>query len=369
MSALAARTGTTLALYFALRFVGAILGLFLLTAALIFIFDLLELLRRASGEAGSSLPRIVAIGLLRVPQLMEQVLPFAVLFGAIAGFLGLSRKLELVVARAAGVSVWQFIAPALLVSVGIGVFAVTLYNPLAVALRDQSDRLAAGLFGREQNFLLQTTGEVWLRQDGADGESVLHAKQILDGGERLFGVTLFAFTREGSFAERIEAREARLVERAWLLSDATRYTTTGDPRRFERLEISTFLTPTEVRESIAAPESIGFWDLPRVIELSQRAGLPAYRYSLQYQTLLARPALLAAMVLIAACVSLRVSRMGGIGRLILGGILAGFVLYVLSGLGKDLGGAGIVPPFLAAWAPGVFGVLMGITILLHLEDG
>jgi lipopolysaccharide export system permease protein len=45
------------------------------------------------------------------------------------------------------------------------------------------------------------------------------------------------------------------------------------------------------------------------------------------------------------------------------------VLYVLSELGKDLGGAGIVPPIIAAWAPGVFGVLMGITILLHLEDG
>ena len=369
MIASASRTGMTLAVYFAMRFVWAILGLFLLTAALIYLFDLLELLRRTSGEADAGLFRVALISLLRVPQLMEQVLPFAVLFGTIAGFLGLSRKLELVVARAAGVSVWQFIAPALIVGVVIGLLAVTLYNPLAVVLRDQSDRIATGLFGREQSFLLQTTGEIWLRQDGAEGESVLHAKQILDGGERLFGVTLFTFDREGSFTRRIEAAEARLADRAWQLDDATIYTTTGDPEHRDSLSVSTYLTPAEVRESIAAPESIGFWALPRAIELSHRAGLPAYRYSLQYQTLLARPVLLAAMVLIAACVSLRVSRMGGLGGLILGGILAGFVLYVLSELGKDLGGAGIVPPFLAAWAPGVFGVLMGITILLHLEDG
>lgn len=363
------RSGHTLAVYFALRFITSILGLFLLAAVLIFIFDALELLRRASDQDGASLARIGAISLLRVPQLMEQVLPFAVLFGAIAAFLGLSRKLELVVARAAGVSVWQFTAPALIVGIGIGIGAVLLYNPLAVALRTQSDELASGLFGREQNFLLQTTGDIWLRQDGKDGESVLHAKQILNSGERLLGVTLFTFDRQGSFVERIEASEATLGEKIWRLSDATVYSTEGDPQTYESYTVSTYLTPTEVRESIAAPESIGFWDLPRVIELSQRAGLPAYRYSLQYQTLLARPALLAAMVLIAACVSLRVSRMGGIGRLILGGILAGFVLYVLSELGKDLGGAGIVPPFIAAWAPGVFGVLMGITILLHLEDG
>lgn len=365
----AARSGRTLAVYLAARFFVAISGLFLLAAVLIFVFDALELLRRASDQEGASLARIGLISLLRVPQLMEQVLPFAVLFGAITAFLGLSRKLELVVARAAGVSVWQFTAPALAVGILIGIAAVLLYNPLAVVLRTQSDEIAAGLFGREQSFLLQTTGDIWLRQDGVDGESVLHAKQILDNGEQLLGVTVFTFDRKGSFVERIEANKAVLADQSWHLSEGTVYSTSGDPRAFTSYSVSTYLTPTEVRESIAAPESIGFWDLPRVIELSQRAGLPAYRYSLQYQTLLARPALLAAMVLIAACVSLRVSRMGGVGRLILGGILAGFVLYVLSELGKDLGGAGIVPPTLAAWAPGVFGVLMGITILLYLEDG
>jgi len=361
--------GHTLALYLARRFAAAILGLFALAAVLIFIFDLLELLRRGAGQDGATLARIGLISLLRVPQLMEQVLPFAVLFGAISAFLGLSRKLELVVARAAGVSVWQFTAPALAVGIAIGVAAVTLYNPLAVLLRERSDEIASGLFASEQSFLLQTTGEVWLRQDGTDGESIMHAKQTLEGGRRLLAVTVFTFDRNAQFAERIEAREALLADRQWRLRDATVYSTQGDPSRHDTYFVSTFLTPTEVRESIAAPESIGFWDLPRVIELSQRAGLPAYRYALQYQTLLARPALLAAMVLIAACVSLRVSRMGGIGRLILGGILAGFVLYVLAELGEDLGGAGIVPPTIAAWAPGVFGVLMGLTILLHLEDG
>lgn len=361
--------GHTLAIYLSRKFLSAILGLFALAAILIFLFDVLELLRRSSGQDGATLARIGLISILRVPQLMEQVLPFAVLFGAIAAFLALSRKLELVVARAAGVSVWQFTAPAILVGLGLGIAAVTLYNPLAVILREQSDEIASGLFSSEQNFLLQTTGEIWLRQDGTDGESVLHAKQTMDGGTRLLGITLFTFDRSARFSERVEAREALLEDKRWRLSDATVYSTTGDPSAYATYYVSTYLTPTEVRESIAAPESIGFWDLPRVIELSQRAGLPAYRYSLQYQTLLARPALLAAMILIAACVSLRVSRMGGVGRLILGGILAGFVLYVLSELGKDLGGAGIVPPVVAAWAPGVFGVLMGFTILLHLEDG
>ncbi|MTI42314.1 lipopolysaccharide export system permease protein [Roseibium hamelinense] len=361
--------GRTLAVYFSARFLKAILGLFLLATVLIFLFDVLELIRRGGDREGFSVLRVSLISALRVPLLMEQVIPFTVLFGAIAAFVSLSRALELVVTRASGISVWQFCLPALAVGVGIGILSVTAYNPAAVWLQQKSDDVATGLFGSDQSFLLQSTSDVWVRQDGLDGESVLKAQQLLDGGARLKGVTIFTFDKSGTFRERIEAKDAMLGNNVWDLYDAIVYTTERDPQIYGKYSISTFLTATEVRESIGSPESISFWKLPSFIELAQNAGLPAYRYALQYQTLLARPLLLAAMILIAAAVSLKVSRFGGLGGMILGGILAGFVLYVLSELAEDFGGAGIVPPMVAAWAPGVFGVLMGLTILLHQEDG
>ncbi|MBD8892706.1 LPS export ABC transporter permease LptG [Roseibium litorale] len=361
--------GRTLTLYFSGKFLKAILGLFLLAAVLIYLFDVLELVRRASDREGFSVLRVALISLLRVPLLLEQVIPFAVLFGSIAGFVALSRALELVVTRAAGISVWQFTLPAVLVGLLLGGLSVTAYNPAAVWLQQKSDEYASGLFGSDQGMLLSTTGDVWVRQDGLDGESVLRATQLLDGGARLLNVTIFTFDHSGTFQERIEAKEAVLGRQLWNLKDVTVYTTDADPQHYGSYSVSTYLTPTEIRESIGSPESISFWNLPRFIELASNAGLPAYRYALQYQTLLARPLLLVAMILIAAAVSLKVSRFGGLGRMILGGILSGFVLYVLSELARDFGGAGIVPPFVAAWAPGVFGVLMGLTILLNQEDG
>ncbi|MTI17606.1 LPS export ABC transporter permease LptG [Rhodobacteraceae bacterium RKSG542] len=361
--------GRTLFTYISARFFKTILALFLFAAVLIFLFDVLELVRRGADREGFSVLRITAISALRMPLLLEQVFPFAVLFGSIWSFLTLSRSLELVVARAAGMSVWQFTAPAILTALFLGIFAILAYNPLAAKMQEYSDQLAAGIFGVEQSYLLNSQGEIWLRQDGSDGESVLHARHMMSHGDTLNGVTIFAFDRNGKFMERIEARSASLADNMWHLKDATVYGLNVDPQHYGSYTLSTFLTPTEIRESIASPESISFWQLPRFIELSQRAGLPAYRYSLQYQTLLAKPLLLVAMVLIAAAVSLRVSRFGGIGKLIVGGISAGFVLYVVTEVSGDLGGAGIVPTTVAAWAPGVFGVLMGFTILLNQEDG
>jgi len=75
------------------------------------------------------------------------------------------------------------------------------------------------------------------------------------------------------------------------------------------------------------------------------------------------------MVLMASCFSLRLFRMGGIQKMVLGGVTSGFVLYVAGELARGLGSVGIVPPTLAAWSPAVVASLIGFTILLYQEDG
>lgn len=56
--------------------------------------------------------------------------------------------------------------------------------------------------------------------------------------------------------------------------------------------------------------------------------------------------------------------------MILAGIGVGFVLYVVTKIARDLGGAGTVPaPLAAAWSPTIVAIPIGTTVLLHLEDG
>src|SRR5258706_4393473 len=104
-------------------------------------------------------------------------------------------------------------------------------------------------------------------------------------------------------------------------------------------------------------------------ENARRSGVSADTYEIQYQTLLARPILLLAMVLIAASVSLRFSRSRSLGPMIVTGVAVGFMLYVVMKIARDLGSGGVVPAPLAAWLPAAVAILMGVTVLLHLEDG
>ena len=139
------------------------------------------------------------------------------------------------------------------------------------------------------------------------------------------------------------------------------------PRPEYRLK--TNLTPEQVRESFATPETVPFWDLPVYIQIAEHAGLVAAGYKLQFQRLLARPFLLAAMVLLAAAVSLRFFRFGGVQKMVLSGIAAGFLLYVLSKVTEDLSKAELMHPVAAAWLPVLVGGVTGFVALLYQEDG
>ena len=76
-----------------------------------------------------------------------------------------------------------------------------------------------------------------------------------------------------------------------------------------------------------------------------------------------------AMVLIAAAFSLRFFRFGGIQKMVLGGVGAGFVLYVATKLVGDLGGSGLLNPLVAGWSPAIVASLLGAFALLNQEDG
>ena len=189
------------------------------------------------------------------------------------------------------------------------------------------------------------------------------------GGAEFNGIEIFNFDDQGNFVERLEAASGELREGYWVLHDVV-VVTPG----FEALRVSTYLLATnldrrEVAQAFVAPETVSFWRLPGLAEQTARAGLDPTAYLLKYQELLARPLMLAAMVLVAACFSLRFFRMGGIEYMVSGGVVAGFMLYVATKVVSDLGGAGFLSASVAGWSPGIVGCMFGVYVLLQQEDG
>jgi lipopolysaccharide export system permease protein len=359
--------GFTLFSYLFRRYAVTFVQYFLGICVISYLVDFTEFSRFKSTLPGYTIGAGLLVSALRIPLIAQTAIPFIILFSAIATLMSLNRRYELVVARSAGVSAWQFLAPLCLASLIIGILAVTVFNPLGARALSWAQQLEASFSAESQsNFDARIP---WLRQRDADGVTIIGAKSTARHGLQLNQATFLQIDLAGEIVDRIDARQATLGDRLWLIDDAVRRRRGETPERFDHLEVKTSLMPEFVEEKLARPETIPFFELPRKMQAAWSFGLNANRFAMQYHSLIALPMLMVAMTLIAATVSMRFARMGQSGTMILGGVVAGFLLYVISVLVKAFGTAGIVPPVVAAWIPVVVSMFFGVTFLLYKEDG
>lgn len=351
--------------YVFMKFLATILAVFLVVFLLIFVLDAVEVFRSVVATSALSLLGVVSLSLMRTPAVAEQVIPFATLFGAVIAFLNLSRRLELVVIRAAGVSVWQFLLPAMAAAAVVGIVAVLVFNPVSAELKSMADEITFKTIKANR-----TNGEeVWLRQKTEDGNAVIRAYRGSATEPRFLNMTIFSFDLTGGFIERYHAATAEIIGSNWALSNVRIIAPGSTAREYETLTFPTNLTADQVRQSLTPPETISFYDLPDWAARLSASGLDANRYVQQYRSLLARPFLLIAMILVAATVTLRFSRFGASGKAVLSGIGAGFALYIVNKISADLGAVGTFSTGFAAFFPPILAGLMGVLALLYQEDG
>ncbi len=335
--------------------------------------DVVELIRRASGRDNVPLAVILELAGLRIPYMLEKLSPYAVLVGSMLALIRLTRTHELIVARSAGVSVWQFLAPAIAVVLAMGIFLTTVFNPLSSALLLRFAHLEGKYLTNTPSLLAITSSGLWLRQiesgEGNIGEHIVYTMRVSQNTMEFNHVIVFTFDKEHRFIERLDAARAALEPGVLNLYDVT-YSVPGQPPlKLPDYQLPTTLTLSRIQDSFASPETMSFWHLPSFVTMLENAGFSALRHRLYWHSLLASPFLMAGTVLVAAVFSLRPPRRGKIGLLIVAGITTGFLLHFFTDIVFALGSAGTLPVMLAAWTPAIVVLMIGAALLLHLEDG
>jgi lipopolysaccharide export system permease protein len=353
-----------LARQYMLWFVIFLLGL----TGIIYLFEVAELLRRAADLPDATLGIVLRMGVYKLPDTIEKILPFVVLFAGMFTFWRLTRSQELVIARTAGVSAWQFLAPSLLVTFLFASLNVMLLNPVGAALNARFKAMETRYLHRGAALELTGAG-LWLRQEEGNRHYLLHADHVDTDPLTLLPVIVFIYDSHDHYLGRIDAPQAVLHEGKWEIKDAWFNWDNQAPTHEDSTTLDTTLTLERIQESMAPPNTISFWQLPAFIETLRIIGLPSTRHELAFQTLLAEPVLLCAMVFFAAAFSLRLNRRGGIMKAVLAGLFTGSAVFSLNSVVTELGANQSFPIILAAWAVPLIALAGGPAILLYLEDG
>jgi lipopolysaccharide export system permease protein len=365
----------TLSIYIVRQFAFSVIGMLLALSGLVAMFDFIELLRRSASHPEATFGIVSQIAALRLPYVAMQILPFAVLLGGILCFWRLTRSSELIVARAAGVSAWEFLTGPMLCAALFGVIAVVVVSPVSSVMLARAEAMDNIYLRTGGGPLALNGGQLWLRQSDRlltpQGVAIIHAYDVQLRGKQLTADKVSIFRLDGAdrLLNRIEARRATLVSGNWVLDDARTIRPDQLPEAPRQVELPTDLTVSRVQESFASPDTLSFWALPGFIALLDRSGFSSIRHRLHFQALLALPLLCGTMSLVSAGFSMRPARRGGVARMIGSGVAAGFALFVVSKVAEEIGQSGALPVVLAAWAPTASGLMLAIALLLHTEDG
>jgi lipopolysaccharide export system permease protein len=360
----------TLSRYISRTYVVNLLAVIGILWGIIYLFDTVELLRRASNK-NVPLATIMKMGFLQLPSTGLAIFSFTILFSAMYTFWRLNRRHELVVMRGAGFSVWQFLSPVICIAMLTGFFIISVANPFSAVLLSRFKTMEIKyLTHRRSEIALFDRGGLWLRQwQDDDSYIILHAAGIKMPDWQLRGVMALHFDKNDTFLRRIDATSAALSGNEWLFRD-TATNVPGAPVKLQpALKLPTDLTQREIEESFAAPDTMSVWRLPAFIRTVESTGFDATRLKIYFQSLLAQPFLYAAMILLAAAVSLQPPRFRNTLTLVVIGVIVAFGTFFATSFLQALGTSHQIPVLLAAWSPALVMTLLGVAAMLGLEDG
>lgn len=377
----------TLSRYLVQRYCVNLLVLICALLSVIYLFDTVELIRRASKADDVPISLVLQMGLLKLPEVGQTLFPFAILFSAMFTFWQLTRRYELIVVRASGFSVWQFLVPILGTAILVGFLQMMIINPIGAVLISKFEHLERTYLSHQENQVAVFKEGLWLRQailieatnqtpDTAQeqkpltaGYVILHARKVTQPDWELQNVMALYFTNANDFLQRVDAQSAILKKGRWVMHNAVIHKDISQPERLATYELPTNLTIPDIEESFSSPQSMSFWSLPAYIQTLERTGFDASRLKVHYQNLLAQPLMFAAMILLAATVSMRPPRSRGTFVMILIGVFAGFIIFFMSSFLQALGASQQIPITLAAWSPALICFLLGMTVMMNVEDG
>lgn len=361
-------TGATLWAYLTKRYLMTLTQVLAAILVVVFLVDFTEYARRAGGIEGYTTLSGMYFSAMRLPFITMLIWPMVTLFAAMAALYGLNRRSELVIARASGLSAWQFLAPVCVAAFLVGAASVAVLNPISAYCIEQVKALEASFRGYGAPGS-EGPDRPWLSQTTDEGVTIIGAGQTANRGMLLGDAVFLRFDNEGTLIARYDARSATLSDGAWTLNDVRKTGKGSQAEQLSTFSIRSELRPEFVEERFADHLTIPVYELPQKIAVAKALGIPAYRFAMHFHSLIALPALMMAMTLVAATVTLRYSRMGQLTSMILGGILAGFLLYVALIVFTAFGNVGFVAPVVAAWVPVVLVLFFGVTFLLYTEDG
>lgn len=303
----------------------------------------------------------IVFTMLSVPRILYEVFPMSALLGAILGLSSLAVDSELVVIRAAGVSMLRLIGSVLKVGALLAFIAMLIGELVTPWSETEAQRGRAEAM--QQDISQQTDFGLWMR----DRMTYVNVGEVLPDLS-LLNVRIFEFDDEGRLRSLVYADEGEYQNQRWRLEGIDQTLINEDRSGAESKEVkaaywTTDVTPEILSVFLIRPDQLSGWQLHRYIDHLQENNQDTSSYELSFWNKVMTPIATAVMVILAIPFVFSQVRTGSFGRNLFFGIMLGLAYFAFD---EGFGYVVLVfdiPPLLGAMLPTLLFAGVGALLL------
>lgn len=336
-------------IYILKKFLYSFLITFLVLSIVIFIGDFVEQFRKAAGK-DVPINIILQLTAFNFPNLILFTLPISTFFGSLIGFFLLIRNSEKIIIDTSGISNYSSTLPGIVLYFLIGVFFITVANPLISIFDERYSELEYKYIDRVDKFASITKNGLWLKQnnDEKNVSSVLYAKNIKEQGLKLIDFMVLEYDEKGIFQGRLDGSNARLIDGYWEMNEIQVSPKYGESKYYDNnFKYKTNIKLEDITDSLSSPTSISIWRLVTFISFLESLGYSAVDFKMHLYNLVFLPFLISSLVLLSSALIIDLKQNDKFTKTVLLSFISIFFVYFASNLLDALGNSGQIHPFLS----------------------
>ena len=328
---------------------------FLIFAALLIIGDFVEQFRKSTGKE-VPIKIIFQLAVFNFFSLVEFIIPIVTFFAALLTYMLLIRNSEFLIIGSVGISNLRILIPAVIIYFVVGIFFVTIFNPLSAVFYDRYTELEYKYIAKSDKFASITKNGIWLKQFNNEKNisSVLYAQQISNNGSTLLNFMLLEYDDKGAFQGRLDGKKAYLGNGFWLMDNVQISPKYNQASFSDKLSYVTNIKRSDITNSLSSPNSISIWKMGKFINFLEDLGYSAREFKLYYYNLMILPFFLSFLTVLASSLVLDLKQNSKISKTIIAAFVLIFIIYFLSNLLDALGSSSQVSPFIAKITTPIF---------------
>lgn len=293
----------------------------------------------------------------KLPFIIGQISPVAVLVAVLLSLGILSKHGEITAMKAGGVKLLRTVYPLLAAGLAISLAIILMNEYITPAAQKKMDTFRKQWFGLQKG----TFGKegLWVKSDGG----ILNIRHIDFRKNELFGITYYELKRPFKVTSRVEAPSAAWLNGKWVAESAAVWTFTREGEALASVRDQFVLKGVAEPEDLVTLENfqqnMSFFELKYYIGELDKDGYETTKYRIDLWSKISFPLVNFIMVLVGIPFALKTGRHSGIAAGVGLSIVIAFSYWIVYGLTRSLGQGGMVPPLMAAFFPDLLFLAIG----------